>query len=92
MDLIICSNCGCNLTDDNDPLSPYILRIESPSAEGDGKVVSEFQFCKCCAEGTYALLKDNENALLNLHGENCNDILPYEYRCLHTHPSNVGHC
>lgn len=89
MDLIICSNCGCNITEDDDEFSPYILRVEVPTYDESSKKVEEFQLCRCCAEGIYNILASNEEMLLNMHGQTCGDILPVGYRCVH---SPAGHC
>ena len=84
MDLTICSNCGCNLTRDDDELSPYILTIQVPSSDGLHKDTNQYQLCKCCAVGIDTILEENEQSLLNMHGQTCGDILPTEYRCVHS--------
>lgn len=89
MELEICSNCGCNITD-QDPPSPFVLTIqhmrESDTSPGTFvKVTSTYKLCKCCADGVADLLDCNEVRLKNLHGVCCTDILPYPYRCGHSH-------
>lgn len=93
MDLTICSNCGCNMTKDDDPMSPYIMTLHAPDPDVQGgETVRTYQLCRCCADGIRKLLDGNERVLLNMHGETCCDILPINYRCVHSEPTHGYGC
>lgn len=84
-----CDNCGCAIDKDHQEGS-CALDVAIPETRGvdenapigrDGK--ANFDLCECCADGIISLLTRNRQRLAALHGVDCEDILPFEYRCVH---------
>ena len=84
-----CDNCGCRIDSTHQAGScaldvaiptDQVIDDEAPIGR-DGK--ANFDLCDCCAAAVINLLTENRRRLARMHGENCEDILPIGYRCVH---------